>query len=179
MLFGKKEKDSKVNDVIWMTETAKWNGIIQEWKKDNHLSLICWFDSTLQHAESLFSRETTSPVSIFLASQVHPTLVTGSKILFAEHYPLYEKEINLFRKLSIQEVTVHSAMDEPLFLRFGGEKIIQLMKQMGMKEDQSVQHKMISGAISKAQDKIARKVISESLSHSPAEWLEKNVRNSL
>lgn len=174
MFFGKK-KPVKIHDTVWMTQTAKWNGILEEWKKDNNLSIICWFESTAQKLEDLFSRETSRPVSIFIGSQMHAALITGNNILFAEHYPVYSKELKLFEKLSLKDVTVYSALDEPIFLRFGGDKIISMMKQMGMKEDQGIQHKLISGAIAKAQDKIEKKVTNEILCHSPEEWIAKNL----
>lgn len=174
MFFAKKNQ-RKIHDTVWMTQNAKWNGILEEWKKDNNLSVICWFESTMQKLEALFGRETSRPVSLFLASQMHTALIADNKILFAEHYPLVSKESKLFEKLSLKEVTIYSALDEPVFLHFGGDKIINMMKQMGMKEDQGIQHKLISGAIVKVQDKIEKKVPNEILCHSPEEWLGQNL----
>jgi hypothetical protein len=174
-LFGGKKDAVNLTDIVWVSQTAKWNGIIEEWKKDSNLSIVCWFDKTQQQLETAFAKETRAPVSIFLAGQMHTALLTGSQLVFAEHYPLHFKEAKLFEKLSLKDVTVHSSLDEPLFLKFNGEKISAVMKQMGMKENESVQHKLVSGAIRKAQDKIEKKVVSELLSTSAEEWMRKNM----
>ncbi|MEO8405301.1 MAG: hypothetical protein ABI480_11920 [Chitinophagaceae bacterium] len=174
-LFSGKKNAAKLTDVVWISQTAKWNGILEEWKKDSHLSIVCWFDKTQQQLETVFAKETRAPVSIFLAGQMHTALLTGSQLIFAEHYPLYSKEAKLFEKLSLKDVTVHSSLDEPLFVKFNGERVSAMMKQMGMKENESVQHKLVSSAIRKAQDKIEKKVVSELLSTSAEEWMRKNI----
>ena len=58
-LFKKKEESVKVIDKIWMTQEAKWNGLLELWKKDPEIVIIAWFNSTLHHIETLFSKETT------------------------------------------------------------------------------------------------------------------------
>lgn len=171
--FTKKER-IKITDIIWMTQAAKWEGIAACWKKDRPV-IICWFDDTLQQLQSLPGSETEAADSLFLASHLHPSqLEAGRPVFFAEHYPLRKKEMELFERLQLREAIVHSALDEPLFLHFGGEKIAGLMKQMGMTADESLRHPMIGKAISNAQEKIEKKVMTESLAASAGQWLEKN-----
>lgn len=163
----------KVTDIVWMTKAAKWNGIVQGWRKDQP-AIICWFADTLQHLQSLFNAE-TGDVSLFSASHIHPSQLEGKTILFAEHYPLPQKETALFQRLPVKEIIVHSSLEEPFFRHFGGDKIIQLMKQMGMAADESICHPLISKAIITAQEKLEKKVLHESLAASPSEWMEKNI----
>lgn len=66
-------------------------------------------------------------------------------------------------------------MDEPLFLHLGGERMIQLMQQMGMKEDEPVEHSLITNAIHNAQEKLAKKVTVEHTAGSMEEWFSKNI----
>jgi hypothetical protein len=174
-LFKKKEGSVKVIDKIWMTQEAKWNGILELWKKDPELIIITWFDATLRHLETLFAQETTSPVSLFAAKEVHSSHIAGRKIIFAEHHPMRKKEQDAFTQWHLTEAIVHSAMDEPLFKAFGGEKIVGMMKQMGMKDDSMIEHKMISKAIENAQEKIEKKVVTESMASSQQEWIERNL----
>jgi preprotein translocase subunit SecA len=75
----------------------------------------------------------------------------------------------------LDEVRVLSALDEPLFKRFGSDKIIQMMKQMGMSEKQSIEHDMISKAIQNAQDKIDHKIDIEQSARSQNDWLVRNL----
>jgi preprotein translocase subunit SecA len=76
--------------------------------------------------------------------------------------------------LNLQDVQVWSALDEPLFKHFGSDKIIQMMKQLGMKEDVAIEHNMISKAIQNAQEKISKKVLIDQAASSQEEWLKKN-----
>jgi hypothetical protein len=174
-LFKKKDGSVKVIDKIWMTQEGKWNGILELWKKDPDMAIIAWFDSTLRHLETLFAKETTSPVSLFLARSIHSSQLTGKNIIFAEHHPMRKKEQDAFTQWHLSEAIVHSAMDEPLFIAFGGEKIVGMMKQLGMKDDSVIEHKMISSAIENAQEKIEKKVVTEHNASSQEEWMGKNL----
>ena len=171
-LFKKKDGSVKVSDKIWMTQEGKWNGILELWKKDPDIVIITWFDSTLRHLETLFAKET---ISLFSARTVHSSQVTGKKIIFAEHHPMRKKEQDAFSQWHLSEAVVHSAMDEPLFKAFGGEKIIGMMKQLVMKEDSMIEHKMISSSIENAQEKIENKVVAEHNASSQEEWMVKNL----
>ncbi|MEI9807316.1 MAG: hypothetical protein WDO16_05210 [Bacteroidota bacterium] len=175
-LFKKKEESVKVIDKIWMSEKAKWNGILELWKKDPDIVIIAWFNSTINHLETLFAKETTSPVSFHLAREIHSSMIKGKQVIFAEHHPLRAREQEQFRQWQLQQAVVYSAMDEPLFQQFGGEKIIQLMKQLGMPEEGVIEHKMISHSIENAQQKIEKKVSNEHTASSQQEWMEKNFR---
>jgi hypothetical protein len=172
--FKSKPAGIKTKDIIWMSEAAKWNGILETSKKEPSLVIICWFDATMQQAENLFADQTGKP-ELLMARQVHPSHTTGRKVIFAEHYPLRSKEQDLFERLSLREVIIHSALEEPLFARFGGAKVIQLMKQLGMKESEPAEHKMISQSIVSAQEKIGKKITIEHSAGSQKEWMERNL----
>ena len=174
-LFKKKEGSVKVIDKVWMTQEAKWNGILELWKKDPSITIIAWFDSTARHLETLFAKETASPASIFSARTVPSSHLTSKKFVFAEHHPIRRKEQAVFSQWHLNEALIYSALDEPLFKHFGGDKIIQMMKQLGMKEDSMIEHKMVSKAIENAQEKIEKKVISEQDASSQQEWIERNL----
>lgn len=174
-LFKKKEESVKIIDKILMTQEAKWNAIIDLWKKDPEIVIIAWFHASLQHLESLFAREANSAPSLFLVRDVHSSQLSGKKIIFAEHYPLRKKEQETFGQWHLNEAIVYSGLDEPLFKHFGGDRIIQMMKQMGMKEDSIIEHKMISSSIENAQEKIEKKVITEQTASSQQEWIERNL----
>lgn len=174
-LFRKKEASVKVIDKIWMTEKAKWNGLLEQWKKDQGLILITWFDSTRQQLETLFAGETNAPIAIYTAREIHRSHLAGRQLIFAEHHPMRKKEQELFMQWQLSEAIVYSSMDEPLFQQFGGEKIIQLMKQLGMPEEGVIEHKMISRSIENAQEKIEKKVTMEHTASSQKQWMERNL----
>lgn len=174
-LFKKKEAEIKITDKIWMTEAAKFQSMLEEWKKDNSIVFIFWFDETLRSVTSFLSKETIEPVSLLTIRETSAATISGKTIVFAEHYPLQEKETELFEKLKLEKVQVWSALDEPLFKHFGGDKIVEMMKQLGMKENECVENKMLSKAVKNAQEKIEKKVLAEQFAPSQKDWLEKNL----
>lgn len=173
--FRKKEDTVKVIDKIWMTESGKWKGILGLWKTDPEIVIICWFNETRHRIETLFARETASTVSLFITKEVHGAQLTGKNIIFAEHHPLRKKEQEIFLQWHLGKAIVHSALDEPLFRHFGGEKIVDMMKKLGMQDDSMIEHKMISNAIVNAQEKIEDKCLADHAASSQAEWMERNL----
>ena len=174
-LFKKKESTVNIIDKIWMTEAVKLQAFVDEWKKDNNIVYIFWFDDTFRKAESIFAKETTETPPLLTTREATTSTLKDKNIIFAEHYPLQQKEKELYQKLGLTTVQVWSALNEPLFLHFGGEKILQLMKQSGMAETEAVEHKMLSKSIQNAQEKIETKVLAEQNAHSQKDWIEKNL----
>ena len=170
-LFKRKEPPVKIIDKVWMSELSKLNALVSTLDENNETVIIFWFEESLQKLEAKINRSAT----ILLAKETNSIRVSGKKVIVAEHFPLFQTEIDFFNKINLPVVQVWSALDEPLFSRFGGEKIIQLMKQLGMKEDEMVEHNMISKAIRNAQDKISKKVIIPQSARSQQNWLEKNM----
>ena len=96
--------------------------------------------------------------------------------VFTEHFPLHAKELALIEHWPPQQIIVYSAMDEALFLHFGSEKMLPLMKLLGMKDDEVIEHSFVTKSIIKGQEKIAAQVEIEQLANSQAEWMEKNIK---
>lgn len=86
-----------------------------------------------------------------------------------------KKEKELYASFALKEVHVYSSLDEPLFMHFGGEKIIGLLNKLGMKEDEPLENTLITKALHNAQEKIAAKVNLEQGALSQAEWFRKNL----
>jgi hypothetical protein len=174
-LFKKKEPGITVTDKIVIGKTARLNALLAAWTADPGCVFIFWFDETLDTASAFFAAQATSPVALFTAREVTAVHLAGKTVVFAEHYPVRTKEEELYRKLNLTAVTVYSALEEPLFKRFGSDKIIQLMRQLGMKEDEVIEHRMVSKSIRDAQEKIEKKLLIEQTTRSQEQWLEKNL----
>ncbi|HKB43244.1 MAG TPA: hypothetical protein VKC90_02605 [Chitinophagaceae bacterium] len=174
-LFGKKEATIKVKDKVWVTGEAKLQAFINEWKKNPGIVFIFWFDESLRQVESFFAGQATTAPVLLTARETNTFHLAGKKIIVAEHYPLQQKENEFFQKLNLQEAEIWSALDEPLFKHFGSEKIIQMMKQLGMKENEVIENAMISKAILSVQEKISKKIIIDQAAQSQDDWLQKNL----
>ena len=172
--FKKKDPAIKVIDKVAISEPARLKAMFSQWKDDNNIVFIFWFDESLQQAQTFFSRQASETVSLLTAREATTAHLAGKTVIFAEHHPLRSKEEGLYSKMNLQTVQVYSSLSEPLFQQFGSDKIIQLMKQLGMNEDEIIEHDMVSKSIRKAQENIEKKVIVDQTASSQAEWLQKN-----
>ena len=174
-LFKKREPGKKVKDIIWISCESKWKAIISMAKENDQTIFAFWFENSLQQAQNYF-QEQQAVIHIATVTEIRQqSFLQGKPVIFAEHFPLRKKEQETFESLAMEEATVLSALDEPLFKRFGSDKIIQLVKQMGMKEEERIEHHLIANAIRNAQENIEEKVVVSHDAHSQQEWLEKNL----
>jgi len=172
--FKKKAAEIKVIDKVVIDETAKLKAMLDLWNTDNNIIFIFWFDESLDKAAVYFGNQTTAPITLLTAREAATPQITGRIPVFGEHFPLRNKEEELFSKLNLETVQVFSSLREPLFQQFGSDKIIQLMQQLGMKEDEIIEHAMISKAIKRAQEKIENKVTTDLTARSQQDWIDKN-----
>jgi iron only hydrogenase large subunit-like protein len=171
-LFGKKSGPD-VTDKVWMSTAAMQVGL-GKWLQEQPNGIIAiWF----QHDKETLQGMLTDAVAsrIFLTDQLTPDQVASRMILFAGHYPLHSVEVALGEKLGMKKMLVHSSLASPLFKHFGGDKIIDTARSMGMKEDEAIEHFLVSSAITKTQGKIADKVINEMFANSEEEWMRLNL----
>ncbi len=168
-LFSKKKKSLMVHDKIWTTEDAKFSACI-DLKKDNpEIIFVAWFEETKNNLEAYF-KEHNIEEEILLADRL--SLNHHEKdLIFVEHHPLQAEEHRIADKFAKKELTVLSSLTEPIFQLFGADRIINLMKQMGMNEDEMLEHDMISNSMMKAQEKIASKSTINASAKSQGEWL--------
>jgi hypothetical protein len=173
--FGKKKQSRIVVDKIWLSEVNKWQALVNEVRKEKDTIIALWFDETVHKLETVFSAQGLPTDKIFAVRELARNYIENNSLIFAEHYPLLSKEQELYEKLDLSHVTVYSSLDEPLLTHFGGNKIIDLVKQMGMKEDEALENPLITSAINKAQAKINKQVSFDQSAHSQADWFRINL----
>lgn len=149
---------------------AKWGACRNMAVVSDNCLFIAWFEETRKEMEN------EAGVPAILTQELVATQATGKMIVFVEHHPLKSKEHQFFEKLSLPEVPVLSSLDEPLFMMFGGENTITLMKKLGMKDDEMIGHSMITASIQRAQKKIEDKVKTERTARSQEEWFAVNMK---
>ena len=175
-LFKKKNNPDAVTvtDKVVISEPAKLAVLLEAWNKQPQSVIVCWFEDSLEKITAYMNEHAAVPV--LLVRDALTAQRAGRTPIFAEHYPLLSKEQEAFRAMHLEKAVVYSSLREPLFNQFGGERIIQVMQQLGMKETELIEHSMISSAIRKAQDKIEQKTGLDHLSRSQEEWIEKNYK---
>ncbi|HMV07900.1 MAG TPA: hypothetical protein PK325_03605 [Cyclobacteriaceae bacterium] len=168
-LFKNNEPATKVIDKVWMSANARFNACIAMARANSACVFICWFPETYEKLQQSLPEE-----QLVLADRASAHTFEGRMIVFAEHHPLGRKEAALFKTLNLHEAPVLSSLDEPLFMRFGGDRTIEIMKKLGMKEDEVVGSDLITRALRNAQRKIEEKVVAEREARSQQEWFNLN-----
>ncbi|MEI9955239.1 MAG: hypothetical protein WDM90_02795 [Ferruginibacter sp.] len=180
-LFGKKDHDapeSIFTDKTYMNTTGKLNACIALAKEQPNTIFICWFNGTLKKFRDAFAQQGLDELKVIDAKTFHSAMLQDKIAVFAEHYPLHEKEVALVEHWPIKKILVYSAMDEALFKHLGSDKMLPLMKLLGMKEDEAIEHPLVTKSIIKGQAKIASLVTFEQSANSQEEWLERNLKPS-
>ncbi|MEN9548452.1 MAG: preprotein translocase subunit SecA [Bacteroidota bacterium] len=168
----KKNKGTAVTDKIVLSMAAKWSHLFEQWQKDKKTIFVGWFAATVEEMQTFFNRNTDEKFFVALGSEVAFNTNAGNVYVFIEHHPLIAKEVALYQHLQLTNAIVYSSLQEPLFQQFGGDKIIQVLQKLGIKEDELIEHTMISSAIKKAQEKIKEKVTVDFGGRSAQEWLQ-------
>lgn len=177
-LFGKKEEEASKSiftDRCYMTTPAKLKACAALAKENPGTLFICWFNATLELFKNHFAQQGLDTSLLMDARHFNAGMLHDKKAVFTEHHPMHSKELELVKNWTLQPIVVYSAMDEPLFVHFGSEKMLGLMKLLGMKEDEVIEHSLVTKSIIKGQDKIAAAVQQEQPASSQKEWLEKNL----
>lgn len=178
-LFGKKGDDAENHifvDRAYVSTAAKMKACADLAKNvPNHL-FICWFAETAAQFKAFFRERGLDESLVIETHHIHASKLLNKTPVFVEHYPLHEKEIELIKNWDAKNIVVYSALDEPLFKHFGSDKLIPLMKMLGMKEDEVIEHNMVTKSIIKGQEKIAAQVLLEQSAASQEEWMRKNVK---
>ncbi|MEI7471061.1 MAG: hypothetical protein WCJ85_02315 [Chitinophagaceae bacterium] len=180
-LFGKKEatrQDGIFKDLVFIHSKAKDEAILQSAKADPQLIFMAWFADSTSYYKKLFADHALAEERIKDGKHWRPLGENINHLAMLEHHPMQEKETVLLPDNFIGQVNVFSALDEPMFKQFGSEKMIGLIKLLGMKESEAIEHPLVSKSIAKAQDKIAAQVVFEQSADSQQEWLKKNFKSS-
>lgn len=178
-LFGKKDNDGGNHvfvDRAYASTAAKMKACADLAKKEPDSLFICWFTDTASKFKDFFRQQGLDENLIIDTHHLHASKLVGKTPVFVEHYPLHTKETDLIKNWDAKNVVVYSALDEPLFRHFGSDKIIPMMKMLGMKEDDVIEHKLVTKSIINGQEKIAEKVPLEQLANSQGEWMGKNLK---
>ncbi len=165
----------EIKETVWLNESAKWNSCLERLKQNPHTVIITWFEDTLHKLEGLLTKSDLPTSTLFPSRQITREDVKNTQVIFAEHYPLYQKEKDLYKKLHLSQAEVYSSLDEPLFKHFGGERLTEMINKINCQENEPLHHRLINAAIKKAQEKIANLVSLEQGATSQAGWLMRNL----
>ena len=105
---------------------------------------------------------------------------TTKKISILGHYPLPTKESAVMEKILLSrtfEIIFYSALDDACLKLFNGQRILELMEKLGMKDEEPIEHSMVAKSMERARNKIQAQVKFEKEADSEETWFAKNVPN--
>ena len=172
-LFKSSDSKVKIIDKVWMSKQAKRNACAEMIRLNPNCVFIAWFEDTRTELSEVLGNAGL----VLLADGIDLSKLQNKMVVFAEHYPLPQREQTLFKNLGLKEIPVASSLDEPLFIHFSGEKLIEMMSKLGMGENEVIGHAFITSSIKNAQEKLEKKVRMEKQASSAQEWFALNVQN--
>lgn len=173
-LFTKKPSGPTVRDLSWINKQGKWNGCLKLIAENPNAVLVSWFVQTAAELIHFAESKNKPAPEIRNAHYLSASAVENKTVIFLEHHPLFSKEENLLKDWKAKQVYVLNSMDDSLFEHVGGQNIADLMRKLGMQEDESIENTMISKSIRKLQDKIEKAITVENPAQSVEEWFARN-----
>lgn len=160
--FGKKNAFT-LHDKVWKSQVAKWGNIENNyWQSSNNIYWVAFFPPAYQMLTQLFGEKQ----NIWLASALETSLETHKVdvqsiqgICMVEHHPFFSVEDNFLKKIyalnpKISDVYFYVSLEDPIFKKFGGERIISIFEKMGFAENEMIEHSLIQTSIQRAQKKL-------------------------
>jgi hypothetical protein len=100
-------------------------------------------------------------------------------ILVAERHPLRSRDDTVLSFAAecppSTSVTYFCSLEDGLFERFGGSRVLEVVRRLGMPENEAIEHPWVSKSIEDAQRKVAQRVRGEVPARSCSEWLQSNL----
>ena len=193
-LFGgtPQTKVEVVPDRIWMTSEAKFAGVTREAidrsKSDTMaLLLVAHFPDVLARLESIVNQQAWAvPCQAVLASELSAKLAGSLNldaaatidIIVAERHPLPSVDDRLqefANELPCRcRFSHHLSLDDAVLKVFAGDWIKNVLRQLGMSENEAIESPMVARRIRQAQQKIEGRVFGSLNAESAAQWLKQN-----
>jgi hypothetical protein len=193
-IFNKKDKP-EVTDMVFMSRLGKYKDLFAAFSELNTVLIVCYFKETGTELKKFMDGTGTSyremPHAPFEPGKIHVIQaehllayqadLSEATCIFMEHFPSYSREDqllqHLYQTLKVRRVFFYVSVDEPLFRLFGGEKLVDLMKKLGLSEEEAVSHTMVTQSIERAQKKLEESLRGEIQADSAEAWIRLNTKS--
>jgi hypothetical protein len=182
--WSKKPAEPPAVDRVWLNLAARDQALVRA-AKAGPVLFIAFFDDTVSRVREALKAAGCVEGAALTVVRVDKLERPGPgvAIYLAERHPLPSHNRALLERLQRDAPGVvpvcFSALDEPFMLRFGGERVAELMKNLGMAQDEPVEHAMVSKSLANAREKIAKQVGAAASAPAPAssmaEWLQRHL----
>ena len=157
---GKRSNVNVIPDVIWLNNTAKLNGIRKDVLAQGSsgavgLLLVAHFPDVVDQLYQIAAENGTHiPIKVSLAKDLSTDLVAEWQfdesatvaIIVGERHPLpkHDDEVLQFAESLPHQVRLirHVSLEDPLMKAFAGEWVENLLRRMGMAEDEAIEKRI-------------------------------------
>ncbi len=192
MFFKKKPKGPTKKYIAYMSKMAKYLVVMTKFSEAPGQQLIVYFfDQTRSEIEQMSQaigitlkspNELANENDLILCSAYElGTNQFGSinKVVAMEVHPIgstNELIVKRFEGETDMEIEFHLGMDEAALAPFGMDRITNIMKQMGMQENEPIEHSMVARSIEKGLAKQEAKLGSnhQDIRTSQEDWMSAN-----
>lgn len=189
-LFRKKEKSNLLKHYVYMTRMVMCKELVAEINRlsgsNSNMLIIYHFDQTGEELHQLSEAagwNDHSPVKMIKANAVSGILSIPhlAHIFVAEVHPDGTKDQEIAewarQKYASAGLIFYTSLDAAMMQLFNSANIMALMQNMGMEENERIEHPFVSKAILNSQKKIAGKITGNLDAGSEAEWIRLNIRS--
>jgi hypothetical protein len=195
-LFGSKPASTveELNDRIWITQRAKWNGIRQELQErlkvaNNRVLFLAHFPDALVPMKLMIDAASKERITVLLADALTVDTVNRLNLdptatidlLIAERHPLpdiNDKLILLAKELPCRcRVAHHVSLEDPILKLLAGDWVRDIVGKLGMPEDERIESRVVDRHLKKSQQKIQEQAFGNAAANSATEWIERNLPN--
>lgn len=171
--FGGRKRSSVtvMTDRIWLNNSAKLNGVRidvldQQKSRLAGILLVAHFSDVLDQLSQVAAENGNIPIKACLAKELSTDFVTAwptsnsatLAIIVGERHPLpkYDDLVMQFAESLPAQVRLvtHISLDDAFMKAFAGEWLENVLKGLGMSDDEAIESQMVSRRIKAAQLKI-------------------------
>ena len=174
-LFRKKMPGAVEKFAVYKTKVEKYRQLIldlqQLLSEKKKLSLIYFKRETKEELEKLLNvvsidyiedqrsleKENQILLNSFEYSVKHP-LDSSYIVIAAETHSYRSENLQLAQSLKDHSfITLFTSLDEHVFKAFGSKRILDIMNMFGLKENEKIEHSLVTKSIINAQEKLEEK----------------------
>ena len=192
MFFKKKPKGPSVKYIAYMNKLAKYRVVMTRFSQEPGQQLIVYFfDQTKSEIAQMAGAldielknpgELASKDDLFLCSAydlAQNSFAGIDKIVSMEVHPFNSVNQLVAKRFEDQkelEIEFHLGLDEAALTIFQMDRIVHIMKQMDMEENEPIEHSMITKSIEKGLSKQEQNLSSnhQDIRSSQEDWLAAN-----
>jgi hypothetical protein len=173
-IFSLFNKNSVVprTDLVWITSAAKLKGTLDYLAKNSADLCVAWFEETHRVFNRYLIEENNIHIEIKMAESLRLYDLNNKTAVFLEHHPVYTKEAGLLSDNKPANVCFMNSLDDTIFQLFGGN-IANLMRSMGLEDDQYIENSLVSTSVIKAQKKLEKNIREDFHARSGEEWMDR------